>query len=99
MRILQRQILKEVTSHGLLGLLLFTFVLFLRDTSRLLELLLRDTSVWNNVAHLVLLAFPALLTFTIPMAVVVGILIGLSRMTSDGEVTAMRACGMGSGTF
>jgi len=98
-RILQRQILKEVTSHGLLGLLLFSFVLFLRDTSRLLELLLRDTSVWNRVAHLVLLAFPALLTFTIPMAVVVGILIGLSRMASDGEVTAMRACGMGSGTF
>ena len=99
MRILQRQILKEVASHGLLGLFFFTFVLFLRDTSRLLELLLRDTGVWNSVGHLVLLAFPALLTFTIPMSVVVGILIGLSRMASDGEVTAMRASGMGSRTF
>ena len=99
MKILHRQILKEVTSHGLLGLLLFTFVLFLRDTSRLLELLLRETSAWDSVVSLSLLAFPSLLTFTLPMSVLVGILIGLSRMASDGEVTALRASGMGVGTF
>ncbi|MBI3895221.1 MAG: LptF/LptG family permease [Acidobacteria bacterium] len=99
MRILHRQILKEVFSHGLLGLVLFTFVLFLRDTTNLLALLLRESALWGQVAHLTLLAFPPLLTFTIPMAVVVGILIGLSRMASDGEVTALRACGMSGRTF
>ena len=98
-RILPRHILKEVTSYGLLGLLLFTFVLFLRDTTRILELLLRDTSLWNSVAQVALLAFPSLLTFTIPMSVLVGILIGLTRMASDGEVTAMRASGLGVRAF
>ena len=29
----------------------------------------------------------------------VGILLGLTRMSSDGEVTAMRACGMGARAF
>ena len=95
-RILSRQILKEVTSHGLLGLLLLTFVLFLRDTTRILELLLRDTSLWDSVTQVALLAFPSLLTFTIPMSVLVGILLGLTRMASDGEVTAMRASGLGA---
>jgi len=98
-RILPRHILKEVGSHGLLGLLLFTFVLFLRDTTRILELLLRDTTLWESVARVALLAMAPLLTFTIPMSVLVGILIGLTRMASDGEVTAMRASGMGAGAF
>ena len=71
MRILHRQILKEVVSHGFLGAILFTFVLFLRDTSRLLELLLRETSVGSSIAMLCLLSFPSLLIFTIPMSVLV----------------------------
>ncbi len=99
MRILSRQILKEVTSHGLLGLMLFTFVLFLRDTTRILELLLRDTNLWSSVTEVAFLAFPSLLTFTIPMSVLVGILLGLTRMASDGEVAAMRASGMGARAF
>ena len=94
MRILERQILKEVFAHALLGLTLFTFVLFLRSTTQLLELALRDTGLWKQVFFLALLSFPALLSFTIPMAVLVGILIGLSRMSSDNEVTAMRAAGI-----
>lgn len=96
MRILHRQTLREVSSHALLGLILFTFVLFLRDTTRLLELGLRETVLWKSVLSLAVLSFPALLVFTLPMAVLVGILIGLSRMASDGEVTALRASGIGA---
>ena len=99
MSILHRQIFREIASYGLLGLVLFTFVLFLRDASRLLELMLRETVLFGSVARLALMAFPALLTFTIPVAVLVGILIGLSRMSSEGEVTAMRASGMSVRTF
>ena len=95
MRIVHRQILKEVFSHGMLGLLLFTFVLFLRDTNRLLELLLRESTYARSVLELFLLTFPALLTFTIPMAILIGILITLSRMASEGEVIALRAAGVG----
>ena len=99
MKILHRQILKETFSHGLLGLLLFTFVLFLRDTSRLLELLLRESAYLRNVAALFLLSFPAVLTFTIPLAILIGILITLSRMASEGEVIALRAAGVGVRVF
>jgi LPS export ABC transporter permease LptF/LPS export ABC transporter permease LptG len=98
-RILHRQIWKEVLSHALLGLVLFTFVLFLRSTTQLLELALRDTALWQHVLYLALLTFPGLLGFTIPMAVLVGVLIGLSRMSSDNEVTAMRAAGISVRAF
>ncbi|MBI4442893.1 MAG: LptF/LptG family permease, partial [Acidobacteria bacterium] len=99
MSILQRQIFREVLSHTFLGLVLFTFILFLRDTTRLLELLLRETTLGGSVAYLSLLVFPALLTFSIPMSVLVGILIALSRMASQGEVTALRASGIGVRIF
>ena len=99
MRILHRQIFKEAFSHGLLGLLLFTFVLFLRDTSRLLEMMLRETASMSSVAYLFLLSFPGLLNFTIPMAILIGILITLSRMASDGEVIALRAAGISVRVF
>src|ERR1041385_3801128 len=99
MRIFSRQISRELFSHGLLGLILFTFVFFLRSTTQLLEIALRDTRLWNHVAYLALLTFPGLLGFTIPMGVLVGVLIGLSRMSSDNEVTAMRAAGISVRTF
>jgi LPS export ABC transporter permease LptG/LPS export ABC transporter permease LptF len=47
----------------------------------------------------VALSFPPLLSFTIPMAVLLGILIGLSRMSSEGEVTALRAAGISVRAF
>jgi LPS export ABC transporter permease LptF/LPS export ABC transporter permease LptG len=94
LRTLHRQIFKEIVSHGLLGLSLFTFVLFLRDTTRLLELVLRDTTMWRQLAYLSALAFPPALSFTLPMGVLLGIMIGLSRMSADGEITALRASGV-----
>ena len=37
-----------------------------------------------------------MLPLTIPFGVLVGILIGLGRMSTDGEITAMRAAGVSS---
>lgn len=79
----------------LLGLALFTFVLFMRDLGRILELVVRDSASLGNVAELILFTLPNVLTVTIPMAALVGILLGLSRLAADSEITAMRACGFG----
>ncbi len=99
MRILTRYILREVTSHALIGALIFTFVIFMRDLARILELVVRNSAPLPSVAELFLFTIPTALTVTLPMAVLVGILIGLSRLAADSEVTAMRAMGMGSSTF
>jgi LPS export ABC transporter permease LptF/LPS export ABC transporter permease LptG len=93
-RIFTRYILKEVLSHGLIGASVFTFVIFMRDVSRILELVVRNSAPVPSVAELFFLTLPTALTITIPMGVLVGILLGLSRMASDSEVTAMRASGV-----
>lgn len=99
MRILTRYILKEIFSHSLIGLLVFTFVIFIHQLGTLLELVVRHNVPMRETATLFLLPFPSILTMTVPMAVLVGTLIGLSRMSADGEVIAARAAGMGLGWF
>src|SRR5690348_7725595 len=99
MRIFTRYILSEVLSHAAIGAAVFTFVIFLRDLERILELVVRASAPLPSVAELFFFTIPTALTITIPMGVLVGILIGLSRLAADSEVTAMRASGIGVGTF
>src|SRR6202171_2989247 len=99
MRILTRYILRGVTSHALIGVGVFTFVLFTRDLGRILELVVRNSAPLPSVAEIFFYTVPVVLTYTIPMGVLVGILIGLSRLAADSEVTAMRASGLGVWTF
>jgi LPS export ABC transporter permease LptF len=99
MRILTRYILREVSSHALIGAAIFTFVLFTRDLGRILELVVRASAPLPSVAEIFFYTVPVALTYTIPMSVLVGILLGLSRLAADSEVTAMRASGMGVWSF
>jgi LPS export ABC transporter permease LptG/LPS export ABC transporter permease LptF len=99
MRILTRYILREVTSHAVIGAAIFTFVLFTRDLGRILELVVRASAPLPSVAEIFFYTVPVALTYTIPMSVLVGILLGLSRLAADSEITAMRASGMGVWSF
>jgi LPS export ABC transporter permease LptF/LPS export ABC transporter permease LptG len=95
MRLLTRYILREVVSYALLGAVLFTFVLFMRDLPKILELVVRDSASLTDVLRIFAYTLPNTLTVTLPTAVLAGILLGLSRLAADSEITAMRACGIG----
>src|SRR5271163_3444352 len=99
MRILTRYILKEIFSHALIGGALFTFILFMRDLGRILALVVHNSSSLSSVLRIFLFTLPNTFTVTIPMAVLVGILLGLSRLAADSEITAMRASGIGALEF
>src|SRR5258707_64227 len=89
MRILTRYILREVTSHALLGGALFTFIIFTRDLGKILEFVVRDSASYSDVARIIAYTLPNALVVTIPMAVLVGILLGLSRLAPDSQITGM----------
>jgi LPS export ABC transporter permease LptG/LPS export ABC transporter permease LptF len=94
-RILTRYILGEILSLTLIGCALFTFILFMPNLPHILEVVVRNSSTWVDVAEVFLFTLPNLLKFTIPMAVLWGVLLGLSRLASDSEIIAMRASGLG----
>ena len=96
MGLLFRAIFREVAKSAIFGAALFTFVLFLQRVGKLFEILVRSSASVGTVAHLFALAIPFTLSFTMPLGVLVGVLIALSRMSSDGEIVAMRAAGVPS---
>src|SRR5437667_8758695 len=99
MRILTRYILREIASHSVLGLLIFSFVIYIKHLGYVLELVVRHDLPLLKILSVFALPLPAILVLTIPMAVLVGTLIGLSRMAADGEVIATRASGIGLAQF
>ena len=94
MRILDRYIAREVIRHALLGLLIFTFVLFVPKLVRLMEIFVRHSGSGSQVVTLFLCIVPSVLVFTIPMAVLIGVLLGLGRMSMDSEIIALTALGI-----
>src|SRR6516165_2429158 len=98
-RILTRYILGEILSHALIGCAVFTFILFMRDLNHILEMVVRNSSTLSNIAQIFLFTLPNTFKVTIPMSVLVGVLLGLSRLAADSEIIAMRASGLGIGYF
>jgi LPS export ABC transporter permease LptF/LPS export ABC transporter permease LptG len=94
MRLLDRYIAREVVSHGILGLAVFTFVFFVPQLVRLMDLVVRHSgSIWT-VGLLFLCTIPPGLGFTLPIAILVGVLIGLGRLSADSEIVALHASGI-----
>jgi len=98
-RILTRYILGEIISLTLIGCALFTFILFMPTLPHVLEVVVRNSSTWSDVAEVFLFTLPNLFKVTIPMAVLWGVLLGLSRLSADSEIIAMRASGLGIAYF
>ncbi len=94
MGLVGRTLFLEIASSALLGTALFTFVVFLQRLGRLFEQLVRGSATPEAVGSIFLLLLPPVLTFTIPVGVLVGTLMALSRMSADGEITALRASGV-----
>lgn len=82
--------------YVVLSLLLLSAVLFAQQSERFAELALYTQLPFSLFAEIALYMVPGILVFTMPLAVLAGVIIGYSRMGSDSEIIAMRAAGMGT---
>jgi LPS export ABC transporter permease LptG/LPS export ABC transporter permease LptF len=94
LKTIDRYVIREVMPPFLLALLIFTFILELPPLMDEMERLVAKGVPWQTVAHILLLLMPQALGITIPMALLVGLLIGLGRMSTDREAVALLACGV-----
>ncbi len=93
-RILTRYMLIEITAFFLLGLVVVTFVLVVQNLLRVIETTLSAGIGLGDVVRLCYYILPPFFSFSIPMALLVAILLGLGRLSSDGEMLALRASGV-----
>ena len=96
MKILSRYIFREILTSSILATALATFVIFLQEIGKKLSGLLVNSARGSAVIELFVLSLPPILLLSIPFGVLVGILVGLGRLSSDNEVIAMRSAGVSS---
>jgi lipopolysaccharide export system permease protein len=84
---------KEILPIFLIGLMTFTIILLMDKIFRLIELIIRGGSITSIFMLLIFIA-PSFLTFTIPTAVLLGILLSLGRLSGDSEIIAFKASGI-----
>ena len=95
MKILSRYVFREILTSSLLATALATFVIFLQGIGKLFELLVHSAK-GPAVLELFALSLPPILLLSMPFGVLVGILVGLGRLSSDNEMIAMRSAGVSS---
>jgi len=93
LRLIDRYIFREILSYALLGLFVFTFIFFVPQLVRLMDLVVSRSAGLGSIATLVACTLPGIFTFTLPMGVLVGVLIGLGRLSADSELIALQALG------
>lgn len=95
LKLFDRYILKEVIPPFFIGITVYTFVLLMNQILLLSEMFIARGVPVKTVLSLLYYLIPSLLAFTIPMSVLMGVLAGLSRLSSDLEITAFRTLGVG----
>ena len=97
MKKIHRLINWEITGPSLIALVFMTFIVFTREFGRLAEILIRSDASSLSVLQAVISLLPSILIFSIPLSFLVGTLIGFSRLSTDSEIVALRACGVSIG--
>ena len=94
LRITDRYVIREILRPSAVVLLVFTFLLMMQPIMDVAERLLAKGVDAATVARLMVNLLPAGLGVTIPMALLMGLLIGLGRLSADRETVALQACGV-----
>jgi len=87
-------ILKEVLPIFLIGLMTITVILLMDKIFKLIEMIVTRGVSLSQILMLFLFISPSFLIFTIPMAVLLGTLLGFGRLSGDSEITAFKASGI-----
>jgi lipopolysaccharide export system permease protein len=93
-RILNFYLISEIFPPFLLGLLTFTLILLVARILRLIELVVTRGVPLVEMGKLFALILPTFLELTVPMALLLGIFLGLGRLSSDQEIVALKATGI-----
>lgn len=93
-KILRSYIMNELLGGLALSLAVFTFVLVMGNIIKLAEMVIAKGVDLTYVIRLFGYLTPYLLSYSIPMSVLTATLLCFGRLSSDNEITAMRASGI-----
>lgn len=93
-KIIHRYIFKEIASPFIIILFVLTFVLLAGKILQIMDLIFNKGVSVISIFKVVVFLMPSFLLFTIPIALLIAILIGIGRLSSDNEITALKTSGV-----
>jgi len=93
-KIFHRYIFLELLGPFALCLAIFSFVLLMGNILKMAELVINKGVNVSDMIKLTFYLMPGLFSMTVPMATMICIAIGFARLSSDFEITAMKASGI-----
>lgn len=93
---ISKYIIQSIAPYFAFTWLLLSVILFVQQASRYSEIFFNTSLPSSIVWQLTLALVPNVIAFTCPMAVLLGVIIGLSKMQGDSELIAVRAAGVGN---
>lgn len=97
--IINRYLMREITGIFVLGLTIFTLVLLMGRMVKLMEMVVANGVPLAEVLRLIVLLLPSFLVLTIPMAFLLAVLLAFGRLSSDNEITVLKASGLSLGAL
>lgn len=93
---ISRYLLGSVLPYFAFSWLLLSVILFFQQASRYSDIFFSISIPRSLVFELTFALIPNVVAFTCPMAALVGVIIGLSKLQGDSELVAIRAAGVGN---
>lgn len=87
-------LLKELTGILLLSLGILTFILVLSRLGKIADLVINKGVGFGDIFALVAFSVPPYLTFTLPMAFLLSVIVVLGRLSTENEILALKASGV-----
>jgi len=94
LKIVNRYIFKEIAFPFAIILFVLTFVLLMGKLLQIMDLMINKGISSLAIIKLIVFLMPAFLMFTIPIALLIAILIAMGTLSSDNEITVLRASGL-----
>lgn len=95
MKLIDRYVARELASSAFAVTVVLVLIMAVQALSQVLDDVVEDGLPLSTVLSLVGVNIIGLLGIVLSLGVFLGVMIGLGRLTRDGEITAMNACGVG----
>ncbi len=94
--LISKYLIQNILPYFVFTWLLLSVILFVQQASRYSDIFFSINLPKSLVWQLTLALIPNVIAFTAPMAILLGVIIGLSKMQGDSELIAVRASGIGN---
>jgi LPS export ABC transporter permease LptF/LPS export ABC transporter permease LptG len=94
MKLIDRYALREILAPTVVAFAIYTGFMLIRGLVQFSSLLLQSSEPFWDTGRVLAFSTPHIVVLTLPIAFLLGILVGVGRLSQDSELVALRAAGV-----